>query len=325
MTVTPLHRALERYGHKANRLAPDTILGADYLLEALAGPEATADPDEHIKLATWAYDQLECIVASFSDNIEHRIAETILASSREFYGVPVGKRRDYLRSHGEGYVASAFKRRRRSVLARIAAELEQAYRNKCAPFVFLAGRYVDEKLQREFAHALGTALAPLPITLICGGSHVGAHTSQAMARELRANSTYAPGRTTMYVRTESTRLTALYQPLGSIIHLDTGRTQTRRIMLRTAQVCLVFAGGDFGDIDGNGTAEEVSIARERGIPLIPIASSGGTAEEIWRQERPRFSGTALEEDFDNLNNPDHAVVINAVIRLLMHHLGLFVR
>ncbi|WP_280317628.1 hypothetical protein [Nocardia wallacei] len=322
MTVTPLHRALASYGRKARRLAPDTVLAADYLLEALAGPEAIANDADHIALANWTCDQLEHIIAAFPDYIDHRLAETILAACREFHGAPVNERRNYLRSHGEGYVESAFKRRHQPVLARMATELEQAYRNKCAPHVFFAGRYLDEQRQEVIARALGEALSALAITLVCGGSRVGAHTSHAMARGLQANGTYAPGRTTMYVRTESTRLTDLYQPLGKIIHLDTGRTETRRIMLQNIQACLVFAGGDFGDADGNGTAEEVAIARELSIPIIPIAASGGTAEHTWQLIRPSISDTDLAHDFDDLHNPDTTIVIAAVIRLLTHYLDL---
>ncbi|WP_433194482.1 hypothetical protein ACQP1G_37890 [Nocardia sp. CA-107356] len=323
MTVTPLHHALERYGRNAKRFAPDTILAADYLLEALAGPAAITNPADHIELSNWTFDKLECIVTAFPDYIDRRLAETILAVGQEFHGTTVKERRSYLRSHNEGYVESAFKRQRRPVLARMAAALEQAHRNRCAPHVFLCGRYLDEQLQQTFACALGAALAGLPITLVCGGSRLGAHTSHTMARALQANGTYAPGRTTMYVRTESTRLSTLYQPLGKIIHIDSGRTEARRIMLRTAQACLVFAGGDFGDADGNGTAEEVAIAREFGIPIIPIAVTGGTAEHSWHEVRISAGVTPLlTEHFNNLTNSDKATAINAVIRLLVHYLDL---
>ncbi|NQE91127.1 hypothetical protein [Nocardia terpenica] len=253
---------------------------------------------------------------------DEALAETILAAGREFHGKDVQQRRDYLRSHDETYVESAFKRRRRPILARIAAEPEQAYRNRCTPRVVFSGRYLNEQRQHSLARALGTALAALPITLICGGSRVGAHTAHAMARGLQANGTYTPHRTTMYVRTASTRLTTVYQPLGKILHLDTGRTEIRRLMLRNARACLVFAGGDFGDADGDGTAEEVALAHHLAIPLIPIAASGGTAEHTWHHIRNELAGTPLAADFDNLCSPDPTIVIDAAVRLLARYLDL---
>ncbi|KZM70443.1 hypothetical protein AWN90_03955 [Nocardia terpenica] len=143
-----------------------------------------------------------------------------------------------------------------------------------------------------------------------------------MARGLQANGTYTPHRTTMYVRTASTRLTTVYQPLGKILHLDTGRTEIRRLMLRNARACLVFAGGDFGDADGDGTAEEVALAHHLAIPLIPIAASGGTAEHTWHHIRNELAGTPLAADFDNLCSPDPTIVIDAAVRLLARYLDL---
>ncbi|WP_157777422.1 hypothetical protein [Nocardia terpenica] len=325
MTNSALESALGSFGRRVRRLTPDTMLVADELLIALAGPEAIHQPTDRAHLAEWVVEQLHHLIAALSDDIDRRIAEAVLATRPEFYGKGIGQARAYLRSHHESYVDSAYKRRRSVVIAQLAASLDKAYQLKCAPRVFLSGRYTSEDTGRPIADALGAALATLPITLICGGSRVGAHTAYAMARALRADGTYSPDRTTLYVRTESTRIAPIYQPLGHVIHVDTCRTETRRTMLRNAQLCLVFGGGDFGDADGNGTAEETDLARERGIPIVPLATTGGVAQQLWlnhRADAHRHLPRPRVADYDDLDHRDPTLAITAALHLVTHHLAL---
>jgi hypothetical protein len=320
-----LHDALQRFGRQADQLSVEEMLALPFVLTALAGDEAVDDPVVRYPLAEWAVAQLRHEIARIDNTVKRRIAEAVLAACPEFHGKTVTSRRAYVREHDRGFTDELFKRNRHAVVQGLACRLARAYELKIAPRIAISGRYVDEKTSAPIAVQLGRELAQLPITLVSGGSRVGAATAYAMANTLQCAGTYTPERINVFVRTESTRLADIYRPFGTVTHLETGRTEARYTMLRTAQLVILFGGGDFGDADGNGTAQEAAIADELGIPIIPLATTGGTAHTYWRDHRPhahRNFPEPLRKEYDNLNNPDYRIAIEAAIHLIQYKLGL---
>ncbi|MFI9402221.1 hypothetical protein [Nocardia sp. NPDC052316] len=319
MTDSPLHLALQSYGVNARRLSAEAMLIRPDVLVELAGSRVHEDPAFRADLAEWVVAQLRTEIAAIKDPINRRIAEAILATVAEFEGKSVTQRCKYVREHDRGFSDELFKRRRRGILTELAARLDKAYQVKNAPPVFLGGRYTDQGAAAEaVATDLGKALATLPINLLAGGSHVGADVSYAMAESLRDNRTYSSDRTTLFVRTTSTRLGPVYRPLGDISHLDTTPTHARYIMLRRARLALLFGGG-------NGTAEEAAIARELGIPVIALATTGGTARRHWLAHAADAQITlppAQLKLYHDLDHPDHTIAIRAAIQLIAHRLNL---
>ncbi|MGY2011941.1 hypothetical protein ACW9HC_33640 [Nocardia gipuzkoensis] len=319
-----LHDALQRFGRQADQLSVEAMLALPYVLTALTGDEAVDDSARYT-LAEWVVTQLRHEIARIDNTMKRRIAEAVLATCPEFHGKTVTSRRAYVREHDRGFTDELFKRHRHAVVQGLAYRLARAYELKIAPRIAISGRYLDEEASAPIAVRLGRELAQLPITLASGGSRVGAATAYAMANTLQNAGTYTPERINVFVRTESTRLADIYRPFGTVTHLETGRTEARYTMLGTAQLVILFGGGDFGDADGNGTAQEAAIADELGIPIIPLATTGGTARTYWRDHRPhahRNLPEPLRKEYDNLNNPDYRIAIEAGIHLIQYKLGL---
>ncbi|MFE9577408.1 hypothetical protein ACFYO1_13545 [Nocardia sp. NPDC006044] len=316
-TDSPLHLALQSYGRTARCLSVEAMQNWPQVLIALAGPEIVADSAARAGLAEWVVRQLYTEISAISDPINRRIAEAIMASAKEFNGLYVTERAKYVRDNDQGFSDELFKRRRRRILAELASRLAKAYWIKDAPPIFLAGRYTDSAGEAVAAE-LGKALATLPITLLAGGSYVGVATCYAMSKSLQDSRTYASERTKLFVRTTSTRLGPVYEPFGDIRHLDSTPTHARYTMLRDARLALLFGGG-------NGTAEEAAIAAELDIPVIALATTGGTAREYWFRNAAGAQATLPPAQFNNyrdLNHPDHTIAIQSSIRLIAYHLNI---
>lgn len=62
---------------------------------------------------------------------------------------------------------------------------------------------------------------------------------------------------------------------GETVFVGETYTEMRREMLRSADVGIAIGGRD-------GAQEEIQLAQDLGVPVVPIASTGGAAEEDWR-------------------------------------------
>ncbi|WP_146250996.1 hypothetical protein [Nocardia tenerifensis] len=316
-TDSPLHIALQSYGVIARRLTPEALQNSPHVLVALAGEQAVDDPATRARLAEWLAGQLRTEIADIKDLTNRRIAEAILATTKDFEGKTVTQRCKFVRENDRGFTDELYKRRRRAVLSELAARVEKAYRFKDTPPLFFAGRYTDLGTE-DIAVELGKALSALPITLLAGGSDAGVAVGYAMAKSLCDNGTYASERIKLFVRTASTRLGRVYEPLGDVSHLNTTPTNARYIMLRQARLVLLFGGG-------NGTAEEAAIGTELGLPIVPIATTGGTAHRCYLAHAAAAKATlpsAQWRHYRQLNHPEPAVAIHAAIQLITYHLGL---
>lgn len=87
--------------------------------------------------------------------------------------------------------------------------------------------------------------------------------------------------------------------------------ERREILGRVGDVCLIVEGGP-------GTEHEAQVATAHGIPLIPLARTGGCAQDLYSEiARP---AVATPSDWALLNDrsASHADVIQAVRNLLLN-------
>jgi hypothetical protein len=87
--------------------------------------------------------------------------------------------------------------------------------------------------------------------------------------------------------------------------------ERREILGRVGDVCLIVEGGP-------GTEHEAQVATAHGIPLIPLARTGGCAQDLHAEiARP---AVATPSDWALLNDrsASHADVIQAVRNLLLN-------
>jgi hypothetical protein len=315
-TESPLHAALQTYGRNAQGLSIETMLTTDDVLVALAGHARLAVPDYREHLAAWVVTQLRSLIAEIDDRVNRRIAQAVLASEPEFHGKNVTERLTHVRDHDRGFSDDQFKTRRRRVLSGLAIALDIAYRRKETPHIFIAGNYIDPSWSTVTAQ-LGRALARLPVSLLVMASRPALETGYAMAGMLRATNTYTAERLTVFRRTGSRRPAPIHQFLGNLTHLDATLSQARQQILHSAQLAILFGGG-------TGTAEEARMADEAGVPVVPLAFTGGTARQYWLAGRAtnRYTEKVDTRAYHRLDNPAPEIALPAAVHLITRHLNI---
>jgi hypothetical protein len=107
--------------------------------------------------------------------------------------------------------------------------------------------------------------------------------------------------------------------MGTIIFTDGDPTNLRTTAFDQVRALLVLAGQE-------GTAWEIAQARELGYGIVPIAATGGAAQQAWRTISDdwtsyRLGGRSVDKrDFDLLNSDDAYASAAAAVRLLQQAL-----
>ncbi|WP_156959580.1 hypothetical protein [Nocardia sp. BMG51109] len=309
---TPLHQALESYGRRARELSVEAMLAMDDVLVALVGKPQLELPGYRDLIAEWVVGQLHSQIAGIPDSAGRRLAQVLLASEPGLVGKNVTERLKYVREHDRGCSDHQFKTYRYRILAQLASGLARAYRARADTPIFLGGNYTDPRWN-PVAGLLGRTLAQLPVSLLVMASRPALETGYAMAETLQAHTHYTPDRLTLFRRTTSRRPAPVQRNFGTLEFLDKTLDEARHEMIRRSRLVILFGGGA-------GTATEARIADEAEIPVVPLAFTGGTAQEYWltREPGPTFDPGAHHA----LADTDHETAIRAALDLITHHLGL---
>lgn len=123
---------------------------------------------------------------------------------------------------------------------------------------------------------LGEALAAANVPGLLAAGEIGALVGYSYIEALGA---YDPSRFILLRRRDSTQdLTPPNRRLGEIRFADTEPSDLRDSAFASVR-CVVVIGG------GRGTLDEVGRARTQGMAVVPIARSGGAAQQIWAEMR----------------------------------------
>jgi hypothetical protein len=199
------------------------------------------------------------------------------------------------------------------VLAELARRLRPAG-------LFVSGsRSADEGTELEpLARSVGSRLAELPISLTSLAGTAAGKISHAFARTLRQRGVVdAPEKIRFYFPAGSVIKKESFALMGTRIHTQYDVADLRQTALHEVRACLLLGGG-------SRTAEEVAAARGQGLPIIPVAVTGGTAAVEWRSRDLASSGIPVPEPFvaegrrhwEALSQPDTDAVALAVQRLV---------
>lgn len=124
--------------------------------------------------------------------------------------------------------------------------------------------------------SLGKALAAANVPGLLAAGEIGALVGYSYIEALGA---YDPSRFILLRRRDSTQdLTPPNRRLGEIRFADTEPSDLRDSAFASVR-CVVVIGG------GKGTLDEVGRARTQGMAVVPIARSGGAAQQIWAEMR----------------------------------------
>lgn len=168
------------------------------------------------------------------------------------------------------------------------------------------------------AQGLGAALADADIPGMLAAGDVGARIGYAYLQALKS---YDPARFVLLRRRNDDQdLTPPSKRLGEIRLADSEPSQLRDRAFESVRCVLVVGGG-------KGTLDEVRRAREAGMSVIPLASTGGAAEQIWNEMWDSLTSHEIGQQaipngpFKGLADADTSVAIAAAVELVAR--GLF--
>ncbi|BBY62039.1 SIR2 family protein [Mycolicibacterium helvum] len=145
------------------------------------------------------------------------------------------------------------------------------------------------------------------------GGPAGWDVTSGVAQARRAEGTYDPDALTFHFRANDEPPPPMEMRLGTAVYTDLPREQLVGQLLDECRALIVIRGGER-------TAEEIRWAEARGVGIIPIAASGGAAQDYWSERTttpPALGGQTVDQQiWSNLNSDQHAVAARAAHALL---------
>ncbi len=159
-----------------------------------------------------------------------------------------------------------------SDFSELTSVLHQITRRTRPERLFVSGGGDQSDLQPWY-NKIAVALTTRPPSwqLACVGGPAGWGVTSRLAELLRAHNRYAPGRFRIYF---SKSAPPRDSRIGTAIFTDLEQQELVGSVLDKCRALLVVSGGDR-------TTEEVQWALDRGVSIIPLASSGAIARAIW--------------------------------------------
>lgn len=178
------------------------------------------------------------------------------------------------------------------------------------PRLFVSGSTADDTLDvRAFAGPCAHRLADYPELQVASlGGPAGTAVTFTLGEELFKRGHYNPDRLRLHFRRQPTAAPPLERRIGTAIYSSLGQNDLRREVMEECRAVLVLGGGPR-------TAEEVAIADELDLPVIPLAASGGAAAEAYQSGAGRWVGPH-GGDWALLEDPDPLSAAGAVARLV---------
>lgn len=132
---SPLHKALESFGCRAQCLSVARLEYYPEVLIELFGEDAVADPGSRHEAAVRVEAALVTIIAEIKNPADRRVAEAIFAAKPEFHELDVTHRIDYVDLNDKGFSRELFKTQRRRIIGDVASALERASHTQASPVI----------------------------------------------------------------------------------------------------------------------------------------------------------------------------------------------
>jgi len=193
--------------------------------------------------------------------------------------------------------------------------LRSLVRRTCRKVLFISGSTSGDSDINECSNALGYRLAEWNIELTSLAGNSAMILSYGFGKALIAENRYDPDRVRFYFRKSPNRPPPLTDRIGTAIYSGMSKEDLCEWVLAKCRAMIIIGGGD-------NTKAEFDTARKLGVPVIPLARSGGVAKVIWQETTPADSGIALEDtesetrDWELLNNENVEIAVSAAIRLV---------
>ncbi len=196
--------------------------------------------------------------------------------------------------------------------------LQRLARRTRDTMLFVSGSFSsDVQANRDLARSIGVNLADLNLSVASLGGTAALDISFAFGRALQAHDEYAAERVKIFFRAKAgVPPDPLPERIGTVIYTNFDKEKMRNHVLAQCRALLLLGGRA-------NTAEEVVLARRLGLPVVPVARSGGTARDVWQSHTVESSGVnadATEEDRRNwalLDHEDPSLCAKVVQRLVV--------
>lgn len=176
------------------------------------------------------------------------------------------------------------------------------------PYVMICGSYQRNRINDKLCNLLGTELAKFNIGVISAGGKPALKISESMNKMLSDLGQYDPNKIVTVYRKKGKTDELKIKRIGSILFVGNDIHDIRDYIFSKSKVLIAIGGA-------TKTKEEVLIAQERKIPVIPVGISGGTGLDIWLQYK-RLGKHENETLFAKLNNENVMIVSDAIIDIL---------
>lgn len=180
--------------------------------------------------------------------------------------------------------------------------IKQLVRRTRDPKIFVAGSLDSTPPNTsQLLELIGSHLATTDASVVTSGP-LGRILCYSFASTLVAKRRYEPDRIHLYYQSSLGAARDIEMRLGVVRFYGNSRTDMRERGLSNVRALLIAGGG-------SGTAEEVAIAKRLGIPIVPLATTGGIAAIEWASMQTNltaytYGGQAISPgDFELLNHP----------------------
>ncbi|MFC5822184.1 SIR2 family protein [Nonomuraea harbinensis] len=177
--------------------------------------------------------------------------------------------------------------------------------------LFLSGSDSGQADYLELCRTLGYELAHEPVSLVSLAGTTALEISFAFGGSLIAEERYDPDRVRFYFRPRPQQPTPqLGERIGTAVYTALPKEELRSAVMAESRALLVVGGGET-------TRDEVFTAIEQGMPIVPVARSGGTALDVWTSTTPETLGFADggSRDWTLLNHHNVHIATAAAVRL----------
>ncbi|TDE31040.1 SIR2 family protein [Actinomadura sp. 6K520] len=193
--------------------------------------------------------------------------------------------------------------------------LQQLVRRTRQPLLFVSGSDgTNPSAVKEIGKRIGHRLADLDLRLASLAGPASFAVSFPFGHSLQANSRYSPDRISFYFRESKETPPLLPRRMGTAVYTGWTREEMLADVLPQCRAVLVLGGGDR-------TSEEVEMARQAQIPVIPVPTSGGTAARVYETVsiEDLLGADVTDEDrrdWENLNDSEPEIVAMAASHLV---------
>lgn len=144
------------------------------------------------------------------------------------------------------------------------------------PYVLICGSYHINRNNDKLCDFLGSELAKHNIGIISSGGKPGIRVAESLNKLLTDLEQYQSSKIITVYRKKNTAEELKIKRIGSIFFEGKNIDEMRNYLLTNCKVMIVIGGAAK-------TKEEVLLAQERNLPVIPVGMTGGTALNIWLQ------------------------------------------